>query len=57
MFDPLKVFKNMYMFVVYYSKIPEQEDDHLSPATRLLEKRREMSEVEESLNSQKEVCN
>ena len=26
-------------------KIPEREDDHLTPATKLLEKRREMKEV------------
>ena len=35
--------------------MPEREDDHLTPATRLLEKRREMSEVEQSLGAQKEV--
>ena len=28
--------------------------DHVSPATRLLEKRRQMFEVQEALNSQKE---
>lgn len=37
--------------------MPEREDDHLTPATRLLEKRREMSEVEQALAAQKEVCN
>ena len=36
-------------------KMPEQEDDHLTPATRLLEKRREMGEVEQALAAQKEV--
>ena len=36
--------------------MPEREDDHLTPATRLLEKRREMAEVEQALKSQKEVC-
>lgn len=36
--------------------MPEREDDHLTPATRLLEKRREMSEVEQALAAQKEVC-
>jgi len=36
--------------------MPEREDDHLTPATRLLEKRREMAEVEQALNAQKEVC-
>ena len=37
--------------------MPEREDDHLTPATRLLEKRREMSEVEQALAAQKEVGN
>lgn len=37
--------------------MPEREDDHLTPATRLLEKRREMSEVEQALAAQKEVHN
>lgn len=35
-------------------KMPEREDDHLTPATRLLEKRREMAEVEQALTAQKE---
>ncbi|XP_067928968.1 coiled-coil domain-containing protein 42 homolog [Watersipora subatra] len=35
-------------------KMPEREDDHLTPATRLLEKRREMQEVEQALAAQKE---
>ena len=35
-------------------KMPEREDDHLTPATRLLEKRREMTEVEQALTAQKE---
>ncbi|XP_043924372.1 cilia- and flagella-associated protein 73 [Protopterus annectens] len=35
-------------------KMPEREDDHLTPATRLLEKRREMAEVEQALSAQKE---
>ena len=34
--------------------MPEREDDHLTPATRLLEKRREMTEVEQALAAQKE---
>ena len=38
-----------------FSKMPEREDDHLTPATRLLEKRREMAEVEQALAAQKEV--
>ena len=38
-----------------FSNIPTmREDDHLTPATRLLEKRREMAEVEQALNAQKE---
>ncbi|XP_025105909.1 coiled-coil domain-containing protein 42 homolog [Pomacea canaliculata] len=35
-------------------KMPDREDDHLTPATRLLEKRREMAEVEQALAAQKE---
>ena len=35
--------------------MPEKEDDHLTPATRLLEKRREMAEVENALVAEKEV--
>jgi len=35
-------------------KMPEREDDYLTPATRLLEKRREMIEVEQALSAQKE---
>ena len=42
-------------FLLNYSKMPEHEDDHLTPATRLLEKRREMAEVEQALAAQKEV--
>ncbi|XP_062504954.1 coiled-coil domain-containing protein 42 homolog [Corticium candelabrum] len=34
-------------------KMPEREEDHLTAATRLLEKRREMNEVEQALNAQK----
>jgi len=34
--------------------MPEREDDQLTPATRLLEKRREMQEVEQALAAQKE---
>jgi hypothetical protein len=37
------------------SKLPEKEDDSLTSATRLLEKRREMTEVEQALAAQKEV--
>ena len=35
--------------------MPEKEDDHLTPATKLLEKRREMLEVENALAVEKEV--
>ncbi|XP_038229434.1 cilia- and flagella-associated protein 73 [Dermochelys coriacea] len=35
-------------------KMPEREDDYLTPATRLLEKRRELAEVEQALLTQKE---
>ncbi|KAM4709656.1 cilia- and flagella-associated protein 73 isoform 2-T2 [Discoglossus pictus] len=34
--------------------MPDREDDYLTPATRLLEKRREMVEVEQALGTQKE---
>ena len=43
------------IFTLNSRKMPEREDDHLTPATRLLEKRREMSEVEQALAAQKEV--
>ena len=43
---------NIFFFI---RKMPEREDDHLTPATRLLEKRREMQEVEQALAAQKEV--
>ena len=35
--------------------MPEKEEDHLTPATKLLEKRREMAEVENALAAEKEV--
>ncbi|XP_069615986.1 cilia- and flagella-associated protein 73 [Ranitomeya imitator] len=35
-------------------RMPDREDDFLTPATRLLEKKREMIEVEQALNIQKE---
>ncbi len=35
--------------------MPEREDEHLTPATKLLEKRREMQEVENALAVEKEV--
>jgi len=36
--------------------MPEREGDSLTSATRLLEKRREMTEVDQALAAQKEVC-
>lgn len=45
-----------FTILIFPSKMPEREDDHLTPATRLLEKRREMSEVEQALAAQKEAC-
>jgi hypothetical protein len=35
--------------------MPENEEENLTPATRLLEKRREMAEVENALAAEKEV--
>ncbi|XP_028680860.1 coiled-coil domain-containing protein 42 homolog [Erpetoichthys calabaricus] len=47
-----------YFRTVYQEKMlvhmPEREDEHLTPVTRLLEKRREMAEVEQALAAQKE---
>jgi chromosome segregation ATPase len=37
-----------------FIKMPEREEGHLTAATRLLEKRREMNEVEQALNAQKD---
>lgn len=37
-------------------KLPEREDEHLTPATRLLEKRREMTEVEQVGNYLMLMC-
>lgn len=37
-----------------FVKAPEQEDYELTPATRMLEKKREMLEVENGLNQQKD---
>nr|XP_033813000.1 cilia- and flagella-associated protein 73 isoform X2 [Geotrypetes seraphini] len=37
-----------------FVKMPEREDEYLTPATRLLEKRREMAEIEHALRAQKE---
>lgn len=37
------------------SKMPEKDAEYLTPATRLLEKKREMAEVEEALSTTKEV--
>ena len=35
--------------------MPENEEENLTPATKLLEKRREMAEVESALAAEKEV--
>lgn len=35
--------------------MPESEEENLTPATKLLEKRREMAEVESALAAEKEV--
>ncbi|XP_075069858.1 cilia- and flagella-associated protein 73 [Mixophyes fleayi] len=47
-----------YFQVVFEDKLlvrmPDREDDFLTPATRLLEKKREMIEVEQALSTQKE---
>ena len=40
---------------VIFRKMPEKEADHLTPATRLLEKKREMAEVEQALQATKDV--
>lgn len=45
----------MSVSIITNRKMPEQEADHLTPATRLLEKKREMAEVEQALAAQKEV--
>lgn len=54
--DRIEFHVRAYIFSLFISKMPEREDDHLTPATRLLEKRREMSEVEQALAAQKEAC-
>jgi len=38
----------------FLTKMPERDEKHISPATRLLEKRRETAEVEHALMAQKE---
>ena len=35
--------------------MPARDGEHLTPATKLLEKRREVAEVEQALATQKEV--
>uniref|UniRef100_A0A674IAQ3 DUF4200 domain-containing protein n=1 Tax=Terrapene triunguis TaxID=2587831 RepID=A0A674IAQ3_9SAUR len=47
--------KRALTFFGFSLKMPEREDDYLTPATRLLEKRRELAEVEQALLAQKEV--
>lgn len=44
------------MLLYLFRKMPEKEADHLTPATRLLEKKREMAEVEQALQATKDVC-
>lgn len=46
---------HVHVYLYARSKMPERESSHLTPATRLLEKRREMTEVEQALAAQKEV--
>ena len=41
--------------ILLFRKMPEKEADHLTPATRLLEKKREMAEVEQALQATKDV--
>jgi hypothetical protein len=53
-FDSTLLKRDKYWPTPISSKVPEQEDHDLTPATRLLEKRREMLEVENGLNQQKE---
>jgi hypothetical protein len=44
------------VYCLYYlRKMPEKEEENLTPATRLLEKKREMAEVEAALAAEKEV--
>lgn len=45
---------NTFVLPSPHSKMPEQQSDALTPATRLLEKKREMAEVETALAAQKE---
>ena len=49
------MWQSLWVCLLTNRKMPEREDDHLTPATRLLEKRREMAEVEQALAAQKEV--
>ena len=42
-------------YTVPHSKMPARDGEHLTPATKLLEKRREVAEVEQALATQKEV--
>ena len=52
----LKLIICMAMLIsVIFRKMPEKEADHLTPATRLLEKKREMAEVEQALQATKDV--
>ena len=40
---------------VFLRRMPEKDSEYLTPATRLLEKRREMIEVEDALSTTKDV--
>ena len=46
--------KDLHRFLSH-SKMPARDGEHLTPATKLLEKRREVAEVEQALATQKEV--
>ena len=46
---------SVYYNEIIYSKMPDRNSDHLTPATKLLEKRRETAEVEQALTTQKEA--
>lgn len=46
---------NITLLFFRYRKMPEREDDYLTSAARLLEKKREMEEVEQALLAQREV--
>jgi hypothetical protein len=47
----------MSSFLIACRQLQEQPQQYLTPATKLLEKRREMTEVDTALLTQKEVPN